>query len=59
MKAIQRLTLGVAVRYESGTDASAAAEVAASSDVAIVFATEYMSESVDALTRSLPDGPTR
>jgi beta-glucosidase len=56
MKAIQRLTPGVAVQYASGTDASAAAQIAASSDVAIVFATEYMSESVDALSLSLPDG---
>jgi beta-glucosidase len=55
MKAIQKLAPNVSVRYASGTDASAAARLAALSDVAIVFATEYMSESVDAPTLSLPD----
>jgi beta-glucosidase len=56
MKAIQKLAPGAAVRYSPGTDVSAAAELAASSDVAIVFATEYMSESVDAASLSLPNG---
>jgi beta-glucosidase len=55
MKAIQKLAPSVAIRYASGTDSSAAAQLAASSDVAIVFATEYMSESVDAPTLSLPN----
>jgi beta-glucosidase len=55
MKAIHKLAPNVVVRYASGTDVSAAAQLAALSDVAIVFATEYMSESVDAPTLSLPD----
>jgi beta-glucosidase len=55
LKAIQKLAPGVAIRYASGADTLAAAQLAASSDVAIVFATEYMSESVDAPTLSLPN----
>lgn len=55
MKAIQKLAPNVAVKFASGDDVPAAAQLAGSSDVAIVFATQYMSESIDSPTLSLPD----
>ena len=55
MRAIQRLAPAAKITYDSGTDAAAAAKLAAASNVAIVFATQYMSESVDARSLSLPD----
>jgi len=55
MKAIQKLAPGLDVHYVSGANVSEAAELARSSDVAIVFATEFMSEGSDAATLSLPD----
>jgi beta-glucosidase len=44
------------VQYDAGTDAAAAASLAKSSDIAIVFADQYMSESGDAPSLSLPGG---
>ena len=54
MKAIQRLAPAAAVTYASGDDLTAARKLAAESDVAIVFATQYMTESIDPATLSLP-----
>jgi beta-glucosidase len=45
---------GAVVRFDAGTDASSAAALASTSDVAVVFADQYMSESGDAPTLSLP-----
>jgi beta-glucosidase len=42
--------------YLDGKDIAAAATLAAASDVAIVFATQWTAESVDAPSLSLPDG---
>ena len=42
--------------YHDGKDAAAAARLAASSDVAIVFGTQWTAESIDAPTLSLPNG---
>ena len=42
--------------YLDGKDIAAAATLAAASDVAIVFATQWTAESVDAPTLSLPNG---
>ena len=44
------------VNFDPGTDLNAAAALAAKSDVAIVFADQYMSEGGDAPTLSLPNG---
>ena len=43
------------VQFDAGTDISAAAALAKSSEVAVVFADQYMSESGDAPSLSLPD----
>jgi beta-glucosidase len=45
---------GADVRFDPGTDASSAAALASTADVAVVFADQYMSESGDAPTLSLP-----
>jgi beta-glucosidase len=42
------------VRFDAGTNASSAAALAKSADVAVVFADQYMSEGGDAPTLSLP-----
>ena len=44
------------VQFDAGTDAASAAALAKSADMAIVFADEYMSESGDAPSLSLPGG---
>jgi beta-glucosidase len=46
---------GAVVKFDAGTNASAAAALAKSADIAIVFADQYMSESGDAPSLSLPD----
>lgn len=43
------------VRFNPGTDLSAAVKLAATSDLAIVFGDEYMSEGKDAMSLSLPE----
>ncbi len=43
------------VSYDAGTDVDSAAALAAKSDVAVVFADQYMSEGGDAPTLALPD----
>jgi beta-glucosidase len=45
---------GALVQFDAGTNVSAAASLAKSADIAIVFADQYMSESGDAPTLSLP-----
>jgi beta-glucosidase len=47
---------GARVQFDAGTDAASAASLAQSSDIAIVFADQYMSESGDAPSLSLPGG---
>jgi beta-glucosidase len=47
---------GARVQFDAGTDAASAASLARSSDIAIVFADQYMSESGDAPSLSLPGG---
>jgi beta-glucosidase len=44
-----------AVKFDAGTNTASAAALAKSADVAIVFADQYMSESGDAPSLSLPD----
>jgi beta-glucosidase len=55
MKAIKKIAPSIEVTYASGEDVAAAASLARSSDVAIVFATQFMSEGADAPSLSLPD----
>ena len=45
---------GAVVHFDPGTDLSSAAALASTADVAVVFADQYMSESGDAPTLSLP-----
>ena len=56
LKYIREHAPGAQVRFDPGTDKAAAARLAKDSDVAIVFADEYMQEDQDALTLSLPNG---
>ena len=44
------------VRFDPGTDPAAAARLAKSADVAIVFADEYMREDTDSMSLNLPHG---
>ena len=55
LKAIRAIALGTTVRYDSGTDVAAAARLASSSTVAIVFAHQYGHESADVPDLSLPE----
>jgi beta-glucosidase len=54
LRYIREHARGAAVQFDSGTNASSAASLAKSAEVAIVFADQYMSESGDAPTLSLP-----
>ena len=54
LKAIQARAPKATVKYDAGTDPAAAAALAKSSDVAIVFAYEWESEGMDLKTLSLP-----
>ncbi len=54
--AIRELVPGGAVVYDDGRYPSSAAQLAAKSDVAIVFATQWMTENYDAPDLSLPSG---
>jgi beta-glucosidase len=47
MNAIQAMAPGTTVRFANGTNAAAAASLSASSDVAIVFVTQWTSEGMD------------
>jgi beta-glucosidase len=55
MKAVQALAPGAQIAFASGSDIAEAVRLAQSSDVALVFATEYMSEGSDAATLALPE----
>ncbi len=54
MKNIQAKSPQATVKYNDGTDAAAAANLAKASSIAIVFATQPMREDVDAASLSLP-----
>ncbi len=54
LKYIREHAPGAKVSFDPGTDAASAAALAAKSDVAIVFADQYMSEGGDAPTLALP-----
>lgn len=54
LKAIRAKVPGASVKYNAGTDVSAAAELAKSADVAIVFAYQWESEGMDLPSLSLP-----
>ena len=55
LRYIREHARGAVVKFDPGTDAAAAAALAKSADVAVVFADQYMSESGDAPSLSLPD----
>ena len=55
LKYIRKKAPKARVEYNDGTDLVAAAALAKSSDIAIVFATQYMTEGRDFQTLSLPD----
>jgi beta-glucosidase len=55
LRYIREHAAGAVVRFDAGTNAAAAAALARTADVAIVFADQYMSESGDAPSLSLPD----
>jgi beta-glucosidase len=54
LRYIREHAKGAQVHFDAGTDASSAASLAKSVDVAVVFADQYMSEGGDAPTLSLP-----
>jgi beta-glucosidase len=55
LKAVQAKTTSASVKFDSGAEAAKAAALAKSSDVAIVFAHQWMSEGMDLPNLSLPD----
>ena len=55
LKYIRKKAPKAKVAYNDGTDLATAAALAKSSDIAIVFATQYMTEGRDFQTLSLPD----
>ncbi len=55
MKAVQARALESKVTYNDGTDAKAAAKLAAESDIVLVFVNQWTAESVDVPNLSLPD----
>ncbi len=55
LKYIREHAPGAQVQFDPGTDVNAAAALAAKSDVAVVFADQYMSEGGDAPTLALPN----
>ncbi|MDB5417726.1 MAG: beta-glucosidase [Phenylobacterium sp.] len=55
LKALQAAAPNAQVSFDPGTDLAAAAAAAKSADVAIVFATHWVSEAYDARSLSLPD----
>jgi beta-glucosidase len=56
LKAIRAKAPEARVEYHDGVDVAAAAKVASTADVAIVFVNQYMTEDYDAPTLSLPNG---
>jgi len=55
LKEIRRHATGSNVQFDPGTDPSAAAKLAGTAQIAIVFVNQPMSEGMDAATLSLPD----
>jgi beta-glucosidase len=55
LRNIRTLAAHAEVTYDDGSDAQAAAKLAADSDVVIVFATQWLAESIDAPNLSLPN----
>ncbi|MGD1103910.1 MAG: glycoside hydrolase family 3 C-terminal domain-containing protein [Terriglobia bacterium] len=55
LEAIRAQAPNATVRYDAGTDFAAAAKLAAASDVAIVFASQWTAEGADLPNLSLPD----
>ncbi|GLQ90438.1 beta-glucosidase [Dyella flagellata] len=55
MKALQKLLPNAKISYDDGSDPARAAALAKSSDVAIVFATQWTCEGVDLADLALPD----
>ena len=55
MKQIRARAQGATVQYDDGSDPAAAARMAKSAQVAIVFVNQYMSEGRDAATLALPN----
>ncbi len=56
LTAIRALAPNVAVTFDAGTDAAAAAEAAREADVVIIFADQWATEAEDLPTLSLPHG---
>jgi beta-glucosidase len=56
LRAVRRHVPGAKVTFDAGTDPAAAAALARSSQVAIVFAQQHMYEGMDRPTLALPDG---
>ncbi len=56
LRYIREHASGALVQFDPGTDAASAASLAKSADIAIVFADQYMSESGDVPSLSLPGG---
>ena len=56
LQAIRAMTPKATVKYDAGTDFAAATRLAAASDVAIVFASQWTAEGADLPNLSLPDG---
>ncbi len=55
LRYIQEHAGGANVKFDAGTDLVSAAALAKASDVALVFADQYMSEGGDSVTLALPD----
>lgn len=55
LRAIAARAPGATVRYADGADVAAAAQLAAASDVVIVFAQQWTGEAFDAVSLALPD----
>ncbi len=55
LKSVREKVPGATVEFNSGTDPAAAAELARKSDVAIIFAYQWESESIDLPTLALPE----
>src|SRR5215469_882264 len=55
MKALQKLLPNAKVIYDDGSDPAKAAALAKTSDVALVFATQWTCEGADVPNLSLPD----
>jgi beta-glucosidase len=55
LRYIREHARGAVVKFDAGTNTASAAALAKSADIAVVFADQYMSESGDAPSLSLPD----